>query len=78
MGKVLAKSFIYAIVLGLLGAILIAIGVSAGTAGKSEEQIASETWRQVLFGIGIFAITLATLGHKLLLMIFEYKVLSSK
>lgn len=78
MGKVLAKSFLYALALGIFGGILLAISSSAGAEGKSPEELASETWRTVLFAIGIFAIFLSTIGYKLLFIIFEYKVLSSK
>lgn len=68
--KIAAASWI----MGILGLLLILIA-GFGSAGKSQEQLQHETWRNVFIGLGILLLFLGIIGWHLIKMFFEYKLM---
>lgn len=74
MGRQLARSYVYSLIAFALGLLLLWAS-GQNTAGKSIQQIQSETWRAVFYGLAMILIVVAITGDIILHMVYEYKLL---
>jgi len=75
MSKFLGKTFIYDIIIFLLGLVLITIAQATSNENDSPQD---KCWKSNMFSVGSFCITIAAALNLILYVVFEYKLLKLK